>query len=252
MTLPGHGAAAEAGRRGAALEAARPSPADMLVFMRQVPLFAGLDERALQRLAAASRVRAVRAGELLFSQGEPGEAVYVVQAGRIAIVLATPDGREMVINQMRPGDFFGELALLPGQTHTANAAAREASRVLCIHNAAFLAELEAQPRFMRYLLDTLAGRLRASSERESALAFLTAPARLARLLLQQVQPDDPSGPLVAVSQDELAQEIGVTRQTVAKVLGGWRRAGWIITGRGRIMLVNQAALRRLASDMSPS
>src|SRR5215471_1938144 len=160
---------------------------DTAAFMRQVPLFAGLDERAVQRLAAASRVRAVPAGELLFSQGEAGEVIYVVQAGRIAIVLGTADGRELVINQMRPGDFFGELALLPGQTHTASAVAREPSRVLCIRNSAFLAELETQPRFMRYLFETLAGRLRASSERESALAFLTAPARLARLLLQQVQ-----------------------------------------------------------------
>jgi CRP-like cAMP-binding protein len=223
---------------------------DTAAFMRQVPLFGGLDERAVQRLASASRVRAVPAGELLFSQGEAGEVIYVVQAGRIAIVLGTPDGRELVINQMRPGDFFGELALLPGQTHTASAVAREASRVLCIRNSAFLAELETQPRFMRYLFETLAGRLRASSERESALAFLTAPARLARLLLQQVQPADPAGPLVATSQEELAQHLGLTRQTVAKVLGGWRRAGWIITGRGRIMLVDQVALRRLANDVS--
>jgi CRP/FNR family transcriptional regulator len=101
---------------------------------------------------------------------------------------------------------------------------------------------------MRHLLDAIAERLRASSERESALAFLTAPARLARLLLQQVQPGDPGGPVVAISQDELAQQVGVTRQTVAKVLGGWRRSGLIITGRGRIMLVDQAALKRLASD----
>src|SRR5262245_43426994 len=105
-----------------ALPAGAPGTA---AFMRQVPRCARLDERALLRLAAASRVRTVRAGEVLFSQGEAGEVIYVTQAGRIAIVLGTSDGRELVINQMRPGDFFGELALLPGQTHTASAVARE-------------------------------------------------------------------------------------------------------------------------------
>jgi CRP-like cAMP-binding protein len=68
----------------------------------------------------------------------------------------------------------------------------------------------------------LAERLRASTERESALAFLTAPARLARLMLHELQPDAPGVPLVAVSQEELAQRVGVSRQTVAKTLGGWR------------------------------
>jgi CRP-like cAMP-binding protein len=100
---------------------------------------------------------------------------------------------------------------------------------------------------MRRLLDAFAQRLRASSERESALAFMTAPARLARLLLQNVATDSLTGPLVTISQEELAQRVGVTRQTVAKVLGGWRRSGWIITGRGRIMLVDRVALKRLAS-----
>ena len=222
-------------------------PAARLAFLRGVTLFAGLPEAPLQRLAAAGQPRRLQKGQLLFGQGEPGDAVYLVASGSIAIVLATEDGRELVINEMRAGDFFGELALFPGQTHTAGAVAGAASLVLCLPAGAFLAELEAQPALMRRLLDTFAQRLRASSERESALAFMTAPARLARLLLQNVATDGVSGPLVTISQEELAQRVGVTRQTVAKILGGWRRAGWIITGRGRIMLVDRVTLKRLAS-----
>ena len=221
------------------------SSSDRLSFLSGVALFAGLAEGPLRRLAATSQVRRVTKGQLLFSQGEPGDTVYVVAAGSIAIVLATSDGRELVINEMRAGDFFGELALFHGQTHTANAVSGAASVILCLPRAAFLAELDAQPLLLRRLLDTFAQRLRASSEREGALAFMTAPARLARLLLQSVSPDGLTGPLVTISQEEIAQRVGVTRQTVAKVLGGWRRAGWIITGRGRIMLVDRAALRRL-------
>ena len=224
-------------------------PAARLTFLRTVPLFSGLSEAPAARLAAAGHPRRLQKGQLLFGQGEPGDAVYLVAAGSIAIVLTTADGRELVINEMRAGDFFGELALFPGQTHTAGAVAVAASLVLCLPCAAFLAELDSQPSLMRRLLDTFAQRLRASSERESALAFMTAPARLARLLLQNVATDGVTGPLVTISQEELAQRVGVTRQTVAKVLGGWRRAGWIITGRGRIMLVDRAALKRLAIDV---
>ena len=222
-------------------------PSARLAFLRGISLFAGLPEAPLQRLAAASQPRRLQKGQLLFSQGEPGDAVYLVAAGSIAIVLATEDGRELVINEMRAGDFFGELALFPGQTHTAGALARAASLVLCLPAGAFLAELDTQPALMRRLLDTFAHRLRASSERESALAFMTAPARLAGQLLQNVSTDPLTGPLVTISQEELAQRVGVTRQTVAKILGGWRRAGWIITGRGRIMLVDRVTLKRLAS-----
>ena len=223
------------------------APAARLAFLRGIALFTGLPEAPLQRLAAASRPRRLQKGQLLFSQGEPGDAVYLVAAGSIAIVLATADGRELVINEMRGGDFFGELALFPGQTHTAGAVAGAASLVVCLPAGAFLAELDAQPGMMRRLLDTFAQRLRASSERESALAFMTAPARLAGQLLQNMSADPLTGPLVTISQEELAQRVGVTRQTVAKILGGWRRAGWIITGRGRIMLVDRAALKRTAS-----
>jgi len=229
-----------------------PPPPDVLAVFRQAPLFAGLDPAALQSLAQHSHLRRLRAGERLFSQGERGEAVYMVCAGRLAVVLATPDGRELVINELRTGEFCGELAMFSDHTHTASAVGRGPCFVAAIPYAQFLALLESQPRLMRRLLEVLAERLRASTERESALAFLTAPARLARLMLHELQPDAPGVPLVAVSQEDLAQRVGVSRQTVAKTLGGWRRAGWIITGRGRIMLVDQAALRRLASELAPS
>src|SRR5260221_7316256 len=123
-------------------------PSARLAFLRSVVLFASLPEAPLQRLAGAGQPRRLQKGQLLFGQGEPGDAVYVVAAGSIAIVLATTDGRELVINEMRPGDFFGELALFPGQTHTAGAVAGAASLVLCLPCAAFLAQLDTQPPLM--------------------------------------------------------------------------------------------------------
>ena len=227
----------------------RRSAPDLLAFLRKAPLFASLPEPVLASLAGMANVRRLSRGQVLFSQDDPPDRVYLLYSGAIAIVLSTADGRELVINEMRPGDSFGELALLEGrQRRTATAIARAASEVVGIPSAEFMRQLEAQPRLMRQLLMTFAERLRNSGERESALAFLTAPARLARILLQQMQAADPGAPLASMSQEELAQHVGVTRQTVAKILGDWRRAGWIITGRGKIMLVNTVALKRLAAE----
>lgn len=224
------------------------APTDVLPFLKRVPLFEGLNEQALTMLARVSHVQRVPKGSVIFYQDDPGEAAYIVQSGVVAILLATADGRELVINEMRAGDCFGEIALLTGQPRSASALAREASQVVVIPRADFLARLEAEPKIMRHLLATVAQRLRSSTERESALAFLDAPARLARILLQMDREASAQG-FVTISQEEIAQRIGVARQTAAKILGQWRRAGWIITGRGKIVLLDRAALRHRTEEM---
>lgn len=221
----------------------------MAALLRAAPVLAGLSEPGLLALARAARLRAFARGQAIFAQDDPADTLYVVASGLVVIFLATPDGRELAINELRPGDVFGEIALLQGQRRSASAVARQASEVVFVDGRTFLAQLDSEPRLMRQLLESLAHRLRESGERESALAFLTAPARLARLLLEQAQADEAPelAGLVTTSQDDLAQRVGVTRQTVAKILGGWRRSGWIITGRGKIMLVNRAALKRVVA-----
>ena len=225
----------------------RRSSPDLLPFLRDVPLFAGLTDQALTSLARAGRIRQVPKGKTLFNQMDPAEAFYVVRSGRIAILLGSADGRELVINEMRAGDCFGELALLTGQPRSTSAMAREASEVIAISRETFLAEIETEPKLLRHVLESTARRLSASSERESALAFLDAPARLARVLLEMDRQASADG-FITVSQEELAQRVGLTRQTAAKTLGRWRRAGWIITGRGKIVLLNRAGLRRQAEE----
>src|SRR3972149_6282495 len=161
----------------------RRSAPDLIPFLRSVPLFAGLSDRSLAALARAGRIQRLPKGKTLFNQTDPAEAVYVGRSGCVALLLSAADGRELVINEMRAGDCFGELALVTGQPRSTGAMAREASEVISIPRQAFLAELEAEPKLMRQVLDSTARRLRVSSELESALAFLAAPARLARLLL---------------------------------------------------------------------
>jgi CRP-like cAMP-binding protein len=220
---------------------------DLLTFLKRVPLLADLNDAALAMLARVSRVQKIPRGATLFNQDDEGDAAYIVRDGCIAIVLNTPDGRELVINEMRAGDCFGELALLTDAPRSASAVAGEASELVVIPHEEFLAELEREPKLVRQLIGLIAERLRVSSERERALAFLDAPARLARMLLQLDRASSKEG-VVRMAQEELAQRIGATRQTTAKILGQWRRKGWIITGRGRIVVLDRAALRQVTGD----
>jgi CRP/FNR family transcriptional regulator/CRP/FNR family cyclic AMP-dependent transcriptional regulator len=220
---------------------------DLLKSLRQMPIFCDCDETALLNLARACRVRRLPKDSVVFFQEDPGDALYLVLSGSVAILLNSQDGRELVINEVRAGDYFGELSLLIDQPRSASAITREKTELLAIPAEAFKQLLDQQPRVVRLLLVSTAQRLYASSARESALAFLDASGRVVRLLLQLDQENLDKGYMI-LSQEELAQRTGLTRQTVAKILGRWRRAGWLLTGRGRIMLLNREALQHVAEQ----
>lgn len=223
----------------------RLSSADFEYLLRRVPMFQTMDDAALRVLARVARAQHFARHEYVFYQDDPGDAAYVIRSGKIAILLATDDGRELVINEIGAGECFGELALLTDAPRSASAVARTNCELIRLPRAEFLQELEQQPKLMRQVLQVTAERLRASTERERALAFLDAPARLARVLLELDRAESDKG-YITLSQDELAQHIGVARQTTAKILGQWRRAGWILTGRGKLVVLDHAALRRTA------
>jgi CRP/FNR family transcriptional regulator, cyclic AMP receptor protein len=216
-------------------------------FLESLPVFAGLGEASLLALVRASKFTQVEKGQFIFFQSDPSEKVYIVRSGLVSIVLESSDGREMVINEMQPGDFFGEVGALTGLPRSTSAIVRTRGVILELTRQAFLNILAAEPALALRILAMTANRLRNSSERESALAFLDAQARLARLLLQLEQQAPEKG-YVTISQQELAQRTGQTRQTVAKALGRWRRAGWLITGRGHIMLLNREALEKFGQE----
>ncbi|HZY43888.1 MAG TPA: Crp/Fnr family transcriptional regulator [Anaerolineae bacterium] len=229
------------------MKESRRSVPEVIAFLRSVPLFADLDQATLNRLTRVCRSASLPKGYMLFNYSDPAESAYVVYSGRIDIMLTTADGRELVINEMGPGDCFGELSLVTNLPRSTNAVARRASDVLIIPRDEFLSELEANPKMLRCLLETTAHRLQTSGEREGALAFLDAAARLARVLLQLDLEFSADG-FVTISQDDLAQRLGLARQTVAKTLGQWRRSGWLVTGRGKIVVLNRPALRRIAEE----
>ena len=223
---------------------------DHLYYLSCVPLFKGLRDETLLTLARVSKWRTVDRGDYLFFQGDSADAVFVVCTGWIVITISSPDGRELVIYEMRNGDLFGENAVIGRTRRATTAVARDSSAVLEVPRQAFFAALDAEPCLVRRLLELAVRRIVTANERESALAFLDAPARVARLLREMDELDRRTADkgYITLSQEELAQRTGLTRQTVARFLGDWRRKGWLITGRGRVMLLNRPALLKIEND----
>lgn len=222
--------------------------ADILNFIGSIPLFSRITEESALSLAKASKFQHVEKGEMVFWQSDACEAAYVVCTGSISIVLLSTDGREMVINEMRRGEVFGEVGILTKKPRSTSAIAQTRSQILVIPQQAFLKVIDEEPHLARQILEITANRLHMSVKRESALAFMDAQARLAKLLLELEEQEQEKG-YVTISQDELAHRTSLIRQTVAKVLGKWRRAGWLVTGRGRILILNKKALEDLENSL---
>jgi CRP/FNR family cyclic AMP-dependent transcriptional regulator len=228
---------------------ARPDGSEaVLRFLRSQPLFEGLTPASLTALATTGRFKKLPKGAFLFFQNEPANAVYVVRRGAIAIQLEDPDGRELIINEMSPGDCLGELSILTGRPRSTSAEAILDSEVLRIPRDVFLLVLNQEPPFAVRLLEITAWRLQDSSRREEALAFHDAEQRLAGLLLTLDAAASEKGYL-SLSHEELAQRTGLTRQTVSTILGRWRRRGWLLTGRGHIVLLDRRELNLLVEKL---
>jgi CRP-like cAMP-binding protein len=204
-------------------------------------LFSGISARSMRALAERCRLESIDKGEILFFQTDAAEAAYVLRSGRISLLLNNADGRFLVLDDMRPGEVFGELGVLTCKPRSASALARADSEVLVIPRATFLKLLDEEPRIARRVLEITAGRLQRSTEREQSLAFMNAQARLARYVLALDERDGERG-YITTSQEDLASGTGLIRQTVAKALGTWRRVGWLKTSRGRITILNRRAL----------
>ena len=221
---------------------------EILGFLASIPLFSKLSESFSLLLARECRFKHLKKGGILFFQSDPSEEAYIVYAGNISIILNSLDGREMVINEMHSGDLFGELGILTNKPRSTSAFARTDSKLLVIPRQAFLSVVEADNQLALRMLEITANRLRVSGIREGALAFMDAQARLAKFLLELEEQEQDKG-YVTISQEELAHHTGLIRQTVAKALGKWRRAGWLITGRGRILILSRKALEDVEGNL---
>jgi CRP-like cAMP-binding protein len=214
-----------------------PAPADLelVEFLGRLPLFADVPAAELAPLARLVRRRHYPRGAVVFTQGDLGNVAFIVRSGLVEIVVESADGRDLVLYEVRPGDYFGEMALLEGQPRSASAVCREASEVLAITRDDLLAELQRHPTMMLRMLQAMSRRLRLTDRRLQGMAFHDAAIRLAEAVWEASHTEG-AGRVARIRQDALAARVGVSRQTVNRVLGEWRRHGLVTLARGEIRL----------------
>ena len=209
-------------------------------------LFRGLPSATIQQISALSVRRSYGDGAIVFSQADPGEALYGVVTGRIRISTSSPNGREMFLNIMEPGDTFGEIALLDGRHRTATASATAPSELIIITRDHFLELLTHEPKLVSHVIRLLCERLRWTSGLAEESALLSVPQRLARRLLSLGQlhgHKTPNGIELSISQEEVARFLGLTRQVVNQYMQNWKVKGWLTLGRGKLVIIDEHALR---------
>ena len=218
-----------------------------------VPLFAGLDADGLISMTRGMRVRRFRRGETIFHLGDPGDALFIVMAGSIKITLPADTGDEAILATLRPGDFFGELALLDGAPRSATAVAIEATETYILPRDQFRELIATEPVMREALLATLAAEVRRLTHHVEELHFLDITGRLASRLARLAAESGArrladgsvqlAGPL---TQGDLAAMIGCTRQSVNKLLGMFSEEGLIRLDRDRIVILDLEGLARSA------
>src|SRR6266480_4575194 len=191
-------------------------------------LISTMPERALDELVKFSTVARFDPHQEIFAKGDPGDCLYGVLSGRVRIYSTSPEGSEIILNVMESGELFGEIAILDGRPRTASAGAMECADLLRIHRDHFVPYLKANPDLILGMLSLICDRLRWTSSTIEDTAFLPFPARIAKWLLflaEHHRRPEQRDITVPISQHDLGNMVGASRETVNKQLALWRSAG---------------------------
>ncbi len=185
-------------------------------------------------------------GDALMEQGDEGDTFYVVLSGALEISVMSSDGRKLSLNVAHKGDVIGEIALFDPGPRTANVTARETSRLLGIKNAEVMNALRHSPELSIEMIHLAGKRMRWMGRQLNEQVFLPLPPRLARKVLHLTAHNPDQKPVLALSQLELAEFAGASREAVSKTLSGWAKDGHISLTRGALKVLDKAALQEIA------
>ncbi len=196
-------------------------------------LFSALDGEAAAALRASMVPVEVARGNVLFSEGDPGDRLYVINEGKIKLGATSSDGRETLLAILGPGEMFGELSFFDPGPRNATAVALTDVSMLGVGHAVLEPWLAGRPEVAASLLGALARRLRRTNEAMADLVFSDVPGRVAKALLDLAAkfgepiPDGGVHVVHDLTQEELAQLVGASRETVNKALADFQNRGWI-------------------------
>ena len=200
--------------------------------VRRAPLFTALDEAAAISLRASMDSVKIAKGSILFKEGDDGEHLYVIIDGKLKLGTSSGDGRENLLSILGPGEMFGELSLFDPGPRTSTATAVTDAKLLSLSHEKVIPWLKQNPEVSLQLLTRLSQRLRRTNEAVGDLVFSDVPGRVAKALIdlgERFGKTSPEGLLVNhdLTQEELAQLVGASRETVNKALADFAGRGWL-------------------------
>ena len=217
--------------------------------VRRAALFAALDDADVSALRSTMSTTRLQRGEVLFREGQRGDRLYVIVTGKIKLGRSSTDGRENLMAILGPGEMFGELSLFDPGPRTATATAVADTELIGMGNESLHEYLKDRPAVSLALLGALARRLRRTNDSVADLVFTDVPGRVAKALLDLAsrfgRPSE-EGVLVAhdLTQEELAQLVGASRETVNKALADFASRGWLKLEARAVLLVDVERLQR--------
>jgi CRP-like cAMP-binding protein len=227
---------------------ARSSTGSKLAVLRQHPIFRDLDPEALDQLCRYANLTALKRGATIFSKGDPGNSLFAVISGTVKISISSADGRNAILNLIGPGEILGEIAVLDGQARTADATAHTNCEICIIDRREFLPFVRSQPALAMKFIELLCSRLRWTSDQVEQVILQNLPGRLAGALLRLTEKhkSSPEGRTIAITQQEISEMIGMTRESINKQLRVWAARKWVRLEHGAIVVLDTEPLGLLA------
>jgi CRP-like cAMP-binding protein len=224
---------------------------DKLAILRNHPIFGGLGPELLDRLSSYAIRQSVKRGTSIFTRGDPGTSLLAVCSGTVKISAPSLGGKGALFNLITEGAIFGEVALLDGLPRTADATAITDCELMVIERRDFAPLIHERPELAQKLIEVLCGRLRHTTQQLEDIMFLDLPGRLAKTLLHLAKGSKGGarGLRVALTQRDLSEMIGISRESTNKQLAVWQQQKWILLERGGIVILASDALAAIAATV---
>jgi len=227
---------------------ARVIPSSKLAVLRKHPIFSDLGPDALDQLCRYAKHSTLKRGTTIVSKGDPGNSLIAVVSGTVKISVSSPDGRSAILNLIGPGEIFGEVAVLDGAARTADATANTNCEIFIIDRREFIPFVRSQPALAMKFIELLCTRLRWTSDQVEEVILRDLPGRLASALLRLTEKHKlaPGGRTIAITQQEISEMVGMTRESINKQLRVWAARNWVRLEHGAIVVLNAEPLQALA------
>ncbi|MEH2561826.1 CRP/FNR family cyclic AMP-dependent transcriptional regulator [Bradyrhizobium sp. AZCC 2289] len=230
--------------------ASRPVASSKLSVLRKHPYFADLEPEAFDQLCRYAKHTTLKRGATIFSKGDPGNSLVAVISGTVKISISSPDGRNAILNLIGAGEIFGEIALLDGQPRSADCTANTNCELFIIDRREFIPFVRSQPTLAMKLIELLCTRLRWTSDQVEQVILQNLPGRLASALLRLTEKHklEPQGRTIAITQQEISEMVGMTRESINKQLRSWAARDWVRLEHGAIVVLKAEPLQALVDS----